>query len=195
LAESHVVLTAASTGDQPTSTAAATLDASGAATYEFDLTWDPDPAGLPVQVHAVHASSIGAVLDPGARTVTEVLRLCRATSTISYEPSVRHTLMGTRATVRARVESTIAKREVVKDSDEDIAWLYDSDDLEDVVASWRELGPGLTVMTRGAEGAVGFSSGGRVQVAPVVVDAVDKVGAGDTFSAGILDALAARGLL
>src|SRR5690625_5967729 len=50
-------------------------------------------------------------------------------------------------------------------------------------------------MTRGAEGAVGFSSGGRVQVAPVVVDAVDTVGAGDTFSAGILDALAARGLL
>src|SRR5699024_7429141 len=48
---------------------------------------------------------------------------------------------------------------------------------------------------RGAEGAVGFSSGGRVQVAPVVVDAVDTVGAGDTFSAGILDALAARGLL
>src|SRR5690625_7459331 len=50
-------------------------------------------------------------------------------------------------------------------------------------------------MTRGAEGAVGFSSGGRVRVAPVVVDAVDTVGAGDTFSAGILDALAARGLL
>src|SRR5699024_125658 len=89
LAESHVVLTAASTGDHPTSTAAATLDASGAATYEFDLTWDPDPAGLPEQVQAVHASSIAAVLDPGARTVTEVLRRCRATSTISYDPNVR----------------------------------------------------------------------------------------------------------
>src|SRR5699024_7081696 len=233
LAESHVVLTAASTGDHPTSTAAATLDASGAATYEFDLTWDPDPAGLPEQVQAVHASSIAAVLDPGARTVTEVLRRCRATSTISsdpnerptlvgtraavldpgartvtevlrrcratstisYDPNVRPALMGTRAAVRERVEANIALSDVVKASDEDIAWLYDTDDLEDVVASWRELGPGLTVMTRGAEGAVGFSSGGRVQVAPVVVDAVDTVGAGDTFSAGILDALAARGLL
>src|SRR5699024_9756527 len=65
-------------------------------------------------------------------------------------------------------------------------------DLEDVVASWRELGPGLTVMTRGAEGAVGFSSGGRLQVAPVVVDAVDTGGAGDTFAAGILDVRAGR---
>lgn len=195
LAQSYVELTAGSTGDHPTSTSAATLDATGAATYEFDLTWDPDPAGLPEQVDAVHTSSIAAVLDPGARTVTEVLRRCRATSTISYDPNARPALMGDPAAARERIEANIALSDVAKASDEDIAWLYDTADLEDVVASWRDLGPALTVMTRGADGAVGFSAGGRVQVAPVAVDVVDTVGAGDTFSAGILDALAARSLL
>ena len=34
-----------------------------------------------------------------------------------------------------------------------------------------------------------------MQVSPVVVDAVDSVGAGDTFSAGVLDALADKSLL
>src|SRR5690625_5732945 len=101
-------------------------------------------------MHAVHTSTYDAVLDPGARTVTEVLRRCRATSTISYDPNVRPTLMGTRAAVRERVEANIALSGVVKASDEDIAWLYDTVDLEDCVAYCRELGPGPTDMTRGA---------------------------------------------
>ena len=192
---SGVQLTPGSSVEAATSTALARLDANGAATYEFDLLWDPRPAGLPEHVDAVHTSSIAAVLEPGAETVLDVLRRRRDGSTISYDPNARPTLMGEAETVRAQIEHTIALCDVVKASDEDVAWLYGTDDVEDVVASWRELGPALTVLTRGDEGAVGFAGTGRVQVSPVVVDAVDTVGAGDTFSAGILDALAAKDLL
>src|SRR5699024_2041736 len=108
------------------------------------------------------------------------------------DPNARPTLMGDPSAVRAQVEAAIALSDVVKASDEDVAWLYGTANVEEVVDSWRELGPGLTVLTRGDEGAVGFSTSGRVQVSPVTVDAVDTVGAGDTFSAGILDALAAK---
>lgn len=195
LEESGVQLTAHSAVDAPTSTALARLDATGAATYEFDLLWDPDPAGQPESVDAVHTSSIAAVLAPGAETVVEVLRARRPSATISYDPNARPTLMGDPATVRPLIEANIALSDVVKASDEDVTWLYGTDDVEDVVSSWRDLGPALTVLTRGAEGAVAFSSTGRVQVAPVVVEAVDTVGAGDTFSAGILDALADKDLL
>ncbi|MGO1225706.1 MAG: carbohydrate kinase family protein [Brachybacterium sp.] len=195
LEASGVRLTAGSSVAAPTSTALAQLDVTGAATYEFDLLWDPDPSGLPAQIEAVHTSSIAAVLDPGASTVLDVLRSRRESATISYDPNARPSLMGAPELVRERVEASIALSDVVKASDEDVAWLYGTDDVEDVVASWRELGPALTVMTRGAEGAVGFAESGRVQVSPVVIDAVDTVGAGDTFSAGILDALAAKGLL
>lgn len=195
LSASGVALTPGSSVAAPTSTAQATLDAHGAATYTFDLLWDPDPSGLPEQVDAVHTSSIAAVLDPGAATVGDVLRRHREHTTISYDPNARPTLMGSPAAVRERIEANIALSDVVKASDEDVAWLYGTDDVEDVVASWRALGPALTVLTRGAEGSVGFARAGRVQVSPVEVEAVDTVGAGDTFSAGILDALAAKGLL
>ncbi|MFC7376829.1 carbohydrate kinase [Brachybacterium sp. GCM10030267] len=195
LAESRVELTPASSLEGPTSTAEAVLDANGSATYTFDLAWDPDPAGLPENVGAVHTSSIAAVLDPGAATVTDVLRRARERSTISYDPNARPTLMGDPVAVRERVEANIALSDIVKASDEDVTWLYDTEDVEDVVASWRDLGPGLTVMTRGGESAVGFTDGGRVQVSPVVTEAVDTVGAGDTFAAGILDALADKSLL
>ena len=195
LEASGVRLTSGSSVPAPTSTALARLDANGAATYEFDLLWDPRPVGLPEGVDAVHTSSIAAVLEPGAATVLDVLHRYRETATISYDPNARPTLMGDPASVRVQVEATISLSDVVKASDEDVAWLYGTEDVEDVVDSWRELGPALTVLTRGDEGAVGFSESGRVQVSPVVVDAVDTVGAGDTFSAGILDALAAKGLL
>ena len=195
LDDSNVRLTPGSSVAAPTSTALAQLDADGAATYEFDVLWAPDPSGLPARVEAVHASSIAAVLEPGAQTVLDVLRDRREHSTISYDPNARPTLMGDPEQVRRRVEASVALSDIVKASDEDIAWLYDTDDVEAVVDGWRGLGPALTVLTRGAEGAVGFSGSGRVQVSPVVVDAVDTVGAGDTFSAGILDALASKGLL
>lgn len=195
LAESHAELTPGSITDAATSTAEARLDASGAATYTFDLVWAPEPTGLPKGVDAVHTSSIAAVLDPGARTVAEVLDRYRDSATLSYDPNARPTLMGEAAAARERIEAIIARADVVKTSDEDVTWLYGTDDVEDVVASWRRRGPGLTVLTRGAEGAVGFTDAGRVQVAPERVSVADTVGAGDTFSAGILDALADRGLL
>ena len=195
LDESGVQLTPASVRPGRTSTAEAVLDAHGAATYTFDLTWDPDTAGLPEAPDAVHTSSIAAVLDPGATTLSALLRSARESSTISYDPNARPTLMGAPEDVRARIEENIALSDVVKASDEDVAWLYGTEDVEDVAASWRDLGPSLTVLTRGGDGAVAFSASGRVQVAPVQVEVVDTVGAGDTFSAGILDALAAKGLL
>lgn len=195
LDESGVQLTPASIRPGRTSTAEAVLDAHGAATYTFDLIWDPDTAGLPEAPDAVHTSSIAAVLEPGASTLSALLRRARGSSTISYDPNARPTLMGAPEDVRARIEENIALSDVVKASDEDVAWLYGTEDVEDVAASWRDLGPSLTVLTRGGDGAVAFSASGRVQVAPVQVEVVDTVGAGDTFSAGILDALAAKGLL
>jgi fructokinase len=195
LDESGVQLTPASVRPGRTSTAEAVLDAHGAATYTFDLTWDPDTAGVPEAPDAVHTSSIAAVLEPGATTLSALLRSARGSSTISYDPNARPTLMGDSEDVRARIEENIALSDVVKASDEDVAWLYGTEDVEDVAASWRDLGPSLTVLTRGGDGAVAFSDSGRVQVAPVQVEVVDTVGAGDTFSAGILDALAAKGLL
>ena len=195
LDESGVQLTPASVRPGRTSTAEAVLDAHGAATYTFDLTWDPDTAELPETPDAVHTSSIAAVLEPGATTLSALLRSARGSSTISYDPNARPTLMGAPEDVRARIEENIALSDVVKASDEDVAWLYGTEDVEGVAASWRDLGPSLTVLTRGGDGAVAFSASGRVQVAPVQVEVVDTVGAGDTFSAGILDALAAKGLL
>jgi sugar/nucleoside kinase (ribokinase family) len=44
----------------------------------------------------------------------------------------------------------------------------------------------LLVVKRGARGASAYAQGGRIDVPPLQVDAIDSVGAGDTFDAGFL---------
>jgi fructokinase len=60
---------------------------------------------------------------------------------------------------------------------------------------WLAAGVALVVVTRGGEGAWAWTAQHHVAAAPVKVSVVDTVGAGDTFQAALLTALAERGVL
>ena len=184
-------------GAHPTSTAIATIDDSGAASYEFDLYWDLHPVSdLDAAAH-VHTGSIAATLIPGAAVVTQTLADAREHATISYDPNVRPTIMGDADDVRARVEELVSLSDVVKASDDDVAWLYAGQSLPDVMAAWGRLGPGLVVITRGGAGVTYWvTASGEVAEAPATADRVaDTVGAGDSFMAGLVSGLIDAGLL
>ncbi len=179
-----------------TSVATAVLDETGAATYTFDLDWDlTAPRALSDDVRVVHTGSIAAVLNPGASTVHEVVGMARSQATITYDPNARPALMGDPVHARARVERLIALADVVKVSDEDIAWLAPGEEVLEVAAAWRSQGPAIVVVTRGAEGAIAFANCGIVSVSPAPVAVVDTVGAGDSFMSGLIDGLWEAGLL
>ena len=110
-------------------------------------------------------------------------------SSVSLDPNVRPELMGDPHRSRERLESVLRFVDVVKASDEDIAWLYDGADAESVARGWLEAGPGLAVVTMGANGCFAVSQHGTCRVPPVRVDVVDTVGAGDTLMAALIDGL------
>jgi fructokinase len=181
----------------PTSVATATLDATGAAAYSFDLTWElPEMQTFEGLAH-VHTGSIAATLEPGASAVLATIQRARPDATISYDPNVRPSLMGDPHEVRAKIEALIGLSDVVKASDEDIAWLYDGAPVSDLLRLWGQLGPALTVVTRGDRGAVvGLSISGELTSVEVpAVHVVATVGAGDSFMAGLLSGLLEAGLL
>ncbi len=202
LADSGVRLVPGSMTEARTSTAVARIGAGGAATYEFDLHWElPDPLPeIPPGTVCVHTGSIAALLSPGA---DQVLRWCaeaRHTATISYDPNLRPSLIGTPEQVRPEVEQLVTESDVVKLSDEDAAWLAPGVDPEALAAGWlegadEEGGPAVVVVTRGGQGAVAFCAAGRVEVPQVTVAVADTVGAGDSFSGALIDGLAAEELL
>jgi fructokinase len=196
--ERGVTLTAGSQGAPFTSVAHATLDATGAATYVFDLEWQvASVPGLTAYGH-VHTGSIAAVLEPGGSQVREILSVARDLgATVSYDPNARPSLMGLPERARRTIEDSIRLSDLVKVSDEDIAWLCPGESEDDVLRAWGELGPAVVVMTRGGDGAVvRISRTGEQQALPAPrVDVVDTVGAGDSFMAGLVSGLIDAGLL
>ena len=196
LEASNVPVTPGTVGDYRTSVAEATIAADGSASYRFEIDWDP--ATLEVQpgtFSAVHTGSIGAALEPGATTVEKLLTALQPTTVITFDPNVRPQLMGTPDDARPRIERMIALADVVKASDEDVAWLYPGESVADVLQRWRALGPAVVVVTRGSEGADALAPSGAVHVPAVPTKVVDTIGAGDSFMAGLIWSLATLDLL
>ena len=197
LAERGVRVLQESFGDDPTSTAVATLDERGAASYEFDLHWNLPEIALSEGTGHVHTGSIATVLLPGAASVTAALQAVRAQGTVSYDPNIRPSIMGDLEPVRARVEELVALSDVVKASEDDLELLYAGRSPEEVMAEWVGLGAGVAVVTLGADGVVyrvaGEDTIGRAGTRAERV--VDTVGAGDSFMAGLVSGLVVAGLL
>lgn len=195
LEQSHVQLVGG-TPAKKTSVATAHIDAHGVPTYDFDLTWSlaPDAVTRPAPL-VVHTGSIAAVLEPGGTEVEAILRAARSTSTITYDPNARPTLMGDSRAALARIEAFVELADVVKVSDEDLEWLMPGVDPIDAARQWASAGTALVVVTRGGEGSVAIASGAVIEVPSVRVDVVDTVGAGDSYMGGLIDGLWSAGLL
>jgi fructokinase len=114
---------------------------------------------------------------------------------ISFDPNVRPTLIKDRDAYLARMERMIGMSDIVKLSDDDLAWLAPDGHFEAIAADWLDKGAQLIILTRGAEGATVVSRDHSATIPGVDVEVVDTIGAGDTFSAATLARLDADGLL
>src|SRR5690606_19637022 len=82
---------------------------------------------------------------------------------------------------------------VVKMSDEDAEWLFPGLTPDEVLDLVLADGVRLAALTLGADGAILASSEHRIRVAPARVEAVDTIGAGDTFMASLIASVLATG--
>ncbi|MGW7584884.1 carbohydrate kinase family protein [Kitasatospora sp. NPDC054768] len=172
-----------------TPSAVVELDGQGRARYTFDIRWTLPPTELAEPPAAIHLGSIAAVTEPGAGSVLALVERWRGRAWISYDPNVRPALMGDRAESVRRVERWVALSDLVKASDEDLAWLYPGEPPEAVAERWLALGPAVVAVTLGAEGAFARTAGGgHAEAAALPVPVADTVGAGDSFMAAFLHA-------
>jgi fructokinase len=171
-----------------TATALASLAADGSASYTFDIEWRlgdlPDVAPL-----VVHTCSIGAVTAPGADAVRLLLEQMRPRATVSYDVNARPAVTGTGPEVVRAVEDVVALADLVKASDEDLEVLYPGSSVQGAAERLLGLGPSAVVVTHGRHGAAWYGATGRVDAPAQDVAVVDTIGAGDTFGAGMIDAL------
>lgn len=201
LAASKVDLAYVRFSDRPTTLAFVHLK-DGQASYTF---YDENTAGrmltesdlpaLDERVKALHFSCISLIPEPCGSTYEALMRREHGQRVTMLDPNIRAGFIADKPRHLARMRRMIAMADIVKLSDEDLAWFGESGGHDEIAARWLEAGPGAVVLTRGGKGAVGYTGRCRVEVPARPVEVADTVGAGDTFNAGLLAWLHDKGLL
>lgn len=183
-------------GTEPTTLAAATIDAQGSASYSFYVDGTADrlftaPAALPAATRALSFGTLSLVLEPGASAYEELLRRAAGQGLFTaLDPNIRAGLITDPDAYRARFKSWLPSVTLLKLSEEDALWLGGTP------REWLSAGPSAVVITHGGEGLSAFTPDGTVYAVPgEEVDVVDTIGAGDTVNAALLHGLAAQDAL
>ena len=192
-----VSLKLALNSDKPTCTATVTLDSHGSASYEFLIegtatfdfseTWLPDPERLKPSV--LHIGTLVTIVEPAANVLFDWAVKCAEFAPIVFDPNVRSSVVADREKYCQAVEKWVSIASVVKLSDDDISWLYPNESMDEVAKRWIAGGSSLVVVTRGAQGIIGFTEHGSEEVAGAKVSVVDTVGAGDTVGAILVEGI------
>ncbi|MGK6317073.1 carbohydrate kinase family protein [Neorhizobium sp. DT-125] len=201
LARSGVDYSLAAVSSRPTTIAFVKL-VNGQASYAF---YDEGTAGrmiteadLPVlgdDCEAMHFGAISLIPEPCGGTYEALMAREYQRRVISFDPNIRPGFIKDKEKHMGRVRRMAAMSDIIKFSDEDLAWFGMEGDHDALAARWLNEGAKLVMLTRGAEGATGYTERFKVSVPSERVTVVDTVGAGDTFDAGILASFKMQDLL
>lgn len=159
----------------------------------YDGPW-PFPEQWPQGAEHLHVGSFSAVERHG-EAVAQAMKNAGGAATVSYDPNIRPFVTPDRASVTALVERQASLADVVKASEEDLAWLYPDRPIEDALATWAQKGPRFCVATLGEKGALAMLGAEAIRIPAPLVEVVDTVGAGDSFMSALLAAMDRDGAL
>jgi fructokinase len=185
--------------DAPTTLGLVGLDAAGVPSYSFYGVGGADRQlslsaldRLPAATQAIHFGSYAMVVPPVAATQRALVEREHRRRVIAYDPNVRLNVEPDLGVWRSTLDWMVPRTHVLKVSDEDLARLYPGEAPGALARMWLDAGVGVVVVTLGAHGALAVHAAGELRIAPVPTQVVDTVGAGDTFQAAMLAALAER---
>ena len=187
---------------EPTTLAIAELDDKGAATYRFvmeetsatALTPDAAVAAVPDGCRAVHAGTLGLVLQPLADATRAVVAAAPADRLVMIDPNCRPSVMTSSEVFDRTLDAVLARADIVKVSGDDLAFMRPGEaPLEAATSLQRESGA-VILFTDGSSSVHVITRDADVVLEVPRVPVVDTVGAGDSFSGGFLAQWMNRGL-
>jgi fructokinase len=188
--------------DAPTTLALVEVDASGGATYRFyaaatsapGLSLEAAAAVLPPELGTFYLGSLGLVFEPLATTLEALAGRVDADTLVVLDPNCRPAAIDDRAAYRGRLDRILRRADVLKASDDDLAWLEPGTAPVDAARELLVRDDAVALVTLGAEGALVISGDHVVEVEAPQVEVVDTIGAGDAFAGAFLADWSARGL-
>jgi fructokinase len=187
--------------NRPTTLAFVSLDG-GQASYTF---YDENTAGrmlteaelpvFPAETQAMLFGAISLIAEPCGSAYEALMKREHGQRVLMLDPNIRPGFIRNQAAHRARMTRMMALADIVKLSEDDLAWFGEQGSHAEIAKRWLTVGPQLVVITGGSRGATAFTKNGSTSVPAETVEVVDTVGAGDTFNAGLLASLHEQGLL
>ena len=185
---------------QPTLLSIVALNADGGPDYAFYGDYpayrainEADLPALRSDIQIIHMGSIATVLEPVASSLAALAERECGRRLIAYDPNVRPSIEPDLDVWRRAFERLTAAAHLTKVSAEDLTLLYPGLTHEDVARKALERGVRLLVITRGGEGASGWTRNCQALSLPRPIEVVDTVGAGDSYQAALLAGLAEIG--
>ena len=161
-----------------------------------DISAETQIAALPTDCKVLHLGSL-ALESEDAPRIALVVRAAKARGIhIALDINVRLNAVTNAAAYRDVVLQMIKQSDYIKASDEDLALLFNCEDLSGSVAKVRRSAPdAMLALTEGDKGATLFWQQHQICL-PVITATpfVDTVGAGDTFWANLLVSIIKLGL-
>jgi fructokinase len=202
LAADGVRLDAVVRTDDPTTLALAEIDDDGGARYRFyeratsapGLTTEAALAALPPAVGILHVGTLGLMFEPMATALEAVVEELTGKALVVVDPNIRPWVIADADGYRRRLHRVLAASDVVKVSEEDLAWLDPQSTPAAAARALLELGPQVVLLTRGPDGAVAVTGAGETTVPALTVTVVDTIGAGDAFGGGFVAWWRSQGL-
>jgi fructokinase len=202
LAADGVRLDAVVRTEEPTTLALAEVDEGGSARYRFyeratsapGLTTEAALGALPPAVGILHVGTLGLTLEPMATALEAVVEELSGNALVAVDPNIRPWVIADGDGYRRRLRRVLARSDVVKVSEEDLAWLDPQRTPAAAARALLELGPQVVLLTRGADGAMAITAAGSEPVPAPPVTVVDTIGAGDAFGGGFLAWWRSQGL-
>lgn len=195
LAASNVGSRHANLSGRPTTLAFVRLD-NGHATYTF---YDENTAGrmlteadlpsLGDDIDAMLFGAISLIPEPCGSAYEALMKREHQRRVMMFDPNIRPGFIQDKQAHLGRMRRMLVMADIVKLSDEDLAWFGETGSHDEIAARWLGQGPKLVIVTRGSKGATAYSASHTISVTPEKVTVVDTVGAGDTFNAGVLASL------
>ncbi len=188
--------------DDPTTAAHAQLDDAGVASYRFTLQGTSSP-GLTEQeaeramrheLAALHVGGLGLVRDPQASAITHMVHDAGPQTLVLLDPNCRPDAVEDHAGYRDRLWDVMTRVDVVKASEEDLAYLEPGRAPARIARGLLDYGPSLVLVTLGSLGALVLSAEREALVEAQRADVIDTIGAGDAFGAAWLGAWVSMGL-
>jgi fructokinase len=126
------------------------------------------------------------VLRPVADSLLALIKREHSRRVISFDPNIREVMIDDRESYLRRFFEILQHSCVVKASDQDLAWLFPTNSIEEAASSLLARGAELVLVTQGPNGSQAFTRNESAAVEAPRAEVKDTVGAGDSFHGAVL---------